>query len=93
MKSGELTEGYRQEMELRFVAPKTLAEVDRTGRFALPKVVRNQAGLTKDCLVFNLHNRLEVWDEDAYSAYLNQHQPKVAEAVENLGIKGLFELD
>jgi MraZ protein len=93
MKSGEVTEGYRQEMELRFIAPKTLVEVDKTGRIALPKVVRNQAGLTKDCLVLNLLNRLEVWDEEAYSAYLNQHQPKVLEAVENMGPMSLFELN
>jgi MraZ protein len=93
MKSGELTEGYRQEMELRFVAPKTLVEVDKTGRIALPKVVRSQAGLIKDCLVLNLQNRLEIWDEEAYSAYLNQHQSKVLEAVENMGPMSLFELD
>jgi MraZ protein len=93
MKSGEITEGTRQEMELRFVAPRILVEVDKTGRIALPKVVRSQAGLIKDCLVLNLQNRLEVWDEEAYAAHLNKQQPNLMEAVENMGPMSLFELN
>lgn len=41
-------------------------DIDPAGRINLPKSMRDQAGLTKDCLVFVLMGRIEIWDRDRW---------------------------
>ncbi|MDR1971558.1 MAG: division/cell wall cluster transcriptional repressor MraZ [Treponema sp.] len=91
--SNELTEDAQELVEHQFIAPRMMVEVDQAGRIAIPPVIRRHAGLTKNCLVFNLENRLEVWDEERYFAYLDENRSAIKEAIGKMGSLKLFKLD
>jgi MraZ protein len=91
--SNELTQDQQELMELQFIAPRMMVEVDQAGRIALPKVIQRYARLTKNCLVFSLENRLEVWDEELYFAHLDENRAAIQEAIRKMGSLKLFKLD
>jgi MraZ protein len=41
-------------------------EIDPQGRINLPRIMRQRAGLTKDCVVFVMFGRIEIWDRDRW---------------------------
>lgn len=63
-------------------------ELDRQGRFVLPAVLREFAGLVSEVVVVGARNRLELWSPQAWSRYSAQmDQPEVlAEHLQGLGI-------
>lgn len=93
MDANELTEYVRGLMELKITASKMMMEVDQAGRIAMPPVSRRHARLTKNCLILNLENRLEVWDEELYFAYLDENRAAIEEAIGRMGSLRLFKLD
>jgi transcriptional regulator MraZ len=42
---------------------------DKQGRITIPPLLREYAGLTRDCVVIGAMNRLEVWDAESWNAY------------------------
>lgn len=52
---------------------------DRQGRVTLPPVLREYAGLRKDCVVIGAFNRVEIWDAEAWSAYSSEQEPAFAD--------------
>jgi MraZ protein len=91
--SDELTGDEQELVELQLIAPRMMVEVDQAGRIALPQVIRRYARLTKNCLIFNLENRLEVWDEELYFAHLDENRAAIKEAIRKMGSLKLFKLD
>jgi MraZ protein len=91
--SDELTEDERELVELQLIAPAMKMEVDKVGRIAIPPVIRRYAKLTKDCLVLNLENRLEVWDEELFFAHVEENRAATKEAIKKMGSLKLFKLD
>jgi MraZ protein len=91
--SNELTEDEQELVELQLIAPRMMVEVDQAGRIILPPVIRRYARLTKNCLVLNLENRLEVWDEELYFAHLDENRAAIKEAIRKMGSLKLFKLD
>jgi MraZ protein len=63
-------------------------ELDRQGRFVLPSVLRQFAGLESDVVIVGARNRLELWSPSRWSAFAAQmDQPEVlAEHLQGLGI-------
>jgi MraZ protein len=91
--SNELTEDEQELVELQLIAPRMMVEVDQAGRIILPPVIRRYARLSKNCLVLNLENRLEVWDEELYFAHLDENRAAIKEAIRKMGSLKLFKLD
>ncbi|MDR2177849.1 MAG: division/cell wall cluster transcriptional repressor MraZ [Treponema sp.] len=91
--SGALTEDDQELVELQFVAPLMETELDKAGRIAIPPIVRRYAGLKKDCMILNLENRLEVWDEELLLAHLLENRTATKEAIRKMGSLRLFKLD
>jgi MraZ protein len=91
--SNELTEDEQELVELQLIAPRMMMEVDQAGRIAIPPVIRRYARLTKNCLILNLENRLEVWDEELYFAHLDENRAAIKEAIRKMGSLKLFKLD
>ena len=62
--------------------------LDRQGRFVLPSVLRDYAGLESEVMVVGARDHLEFWSPDTWSSYSEQmDQPEVlAEHLEGLGI-------
>jgi len=62
---------------------------DGQGRITVPAVLRDYAGLTKDCVVIGAGARLEVWDAEAWETYLAANEKAFAEQAEEV-LPGLF---
>jgi MraZ protein len=62
---------------------------DKQGRVTIPAALRQYAGLTKDCTVIGTGAKLEVWDTDAWTAYLESTEQAFADQSEEV-IPGLL---
>jgi MraZ protein len=63
-------------------------ELDRQGRFVLPSVLRDFAGLESEVVIVGARNRLELWSPSRWKTFAAQmDQPEVlAEHLQGLGI-------
>jgi MraZ protein len=57
---------------------------DKQGRFTIPPMLRDYAGLTRDCVVIGAMNRVEIWDAEAWSSYSGQQEQAFAELSEEV---------
>ena len=57
---------------------------DGQGRITIPANLRQYAGLTKDCAVIGANTRIEVWDAQAWQAYLDDAEPAFADIAEEV---------
>lgn len=57
-------------IQRRIIAPAVELEVDKSGRVNIPAPLREHGSLKKDCVVLGIRNYVEIWDEEAYEAYL-----------------------
>lgn len=64
-------------------------ELDKQGRVILPEYLRSFAGLKKSVVLAGLYNRLEIWDEEKWTAYKAATETEsnaLAEKMSELGI-------
>ncbi|MDO8260837.1 MAG: division/cell wall cluster transcriptional repressor MraZ [Candidatus Magasanikbacteria bacterium] len=64
-------------------------DFDNQGRIMLPEYLRSFAGLNKKTIVAGLYDRLEIWDESAWSKYkagTEKESTQIAEALGELGV-------
>lgn len=73
-----------------FFAGATACEFDRTGRINITSPLVSYAGLTKECVIIGVNDRIEIWDETLYNAFLNDNASKLEEIAENL-FEGSYE--
>ncbi|MGH3472030.1 MAG: division/cell wall cluster transcriptional repressor MraZ [Nocardioidaceae bacterium] len=60
----------------RMLAAGASAEMaDRQGRITIPPMLREYAGLSRDCVVIGAFNRVEIWDATSWSAYSDEQEP------------------
>ncbi len=57
---------------------------DKQGRFTIPPMLREYAGLTRDCVVIGAMNRVEIWDSEAWDNYSGQQEQAFAELSEEV---------
>ena len=63
--------------------------LDKQGRIILPDYLRKFAKLNKSVVIAGLYNRLELWDEKAWSQYKNkveEQSNEIAEKMADLGV-------
>ena len=53
---------------------------DKQGRITVPAPLRTYAGLDRDCVVIGANTRLEIWDAQAWEAYLAAQEDAFSEA-------------
>lgn len=64
-------------------------QLDKQGRIVLPEYLREYASMSKKTVVAGLYDRLEIWDEEAWSAYkaaTEEDSNEIAEALGELGV-------
>lgn len=71
------------------LAGATDVDLDNQGRILIPDYLRKYAGLKKETIVAGLYNRIEVWDEAAWTAYKNKTESSSEEIAEQLGELGI----
>jgi MraZ protein len=57
---------------------------DRQGRITVPAALREYAGLQRDCVVIGANTRLEIWDAEAWTTYLNHQEDAFSDASEGV---------
>ncbi|WP_067782925.1 division/cell wall cluster transcriptional repressor MraZ [Actinomyces vulturis] len=62
---------------------------DKQGRITLPSPLRAYAKLQRNLAVIGAGSRVEIWDEDAWNAYLNAQESVFADTAEEI-IPGFF---
>ncbi len=72
-------------VQLRLIAPAQELQIDKAGRVNLPPSLMQFAGLKKECVILDVGQRLELWDAEAYTQYLDSTEEDFHEAVEEIG--------
>ena len=54
-----------------FMSGAALIELDKQGRANIPSPLISYSKLNKKCVVVGVGDRLEIWDEDAFSKFMN----------------------
>lgn len=62
---------------------------DKQGRIVIPPMLRQYAGLRTECTVIGAGNRVEIWDTEAWEAYLAQTEQAYSEQSEEV-VPGLM---
>ena len=67
-----------------FFAGATASEFDRSGRINITSPLVSYAGLTKECVIIGVNDRMEIWDKTLYEKYMNENATKMESIAENL---------
>ena len=62
---------------------------DKQGRVTIPPLLREYAGLSKECTVIGAGNRVEIWDTQAWNDYLAGAEQPFADQAEEV-VPGLL---
>ncbi|MEY4997853.1 MAG: hypothetical protein RLY59_1257, partial [Actinomycetota bacterium] len=72
-----------------FLSGASAETPDSQNRITLPANLRQYAGLDRDLTVIGAGNRVEIWDTEAWNAYLASHEEAFSNTTEEV-IPGLF---
>ncbi len=72
-----------------FLSGASDEELDKSGRVTIPPMLRQYAGLNRDCAVIGAGQRVEIWDLQAWETYLAEQEQAFAEQAEEV-VPGLF---
>ncbi|CCI87201.1 division/cell wall cluster transcriptional repressor MraZ [Lactobacillus gigeriorum] len=59
-------------------------EFDKQGRVNLTTTLKEHAGLTKECIIIGVSNRIEIWSLEKWTEFSNQANDDYDEIAENL---------
>lgn len=71
-----------------FFAAASSEVPDKQGRVTVPASLREYAGLDRECVVLGASSRMEIWDADAWQAYVAEQESDYSGAPEGV-IPGL----
>jgi MraZ protein len=60
-------------------------DIDKQGRILLPPMLREWAGLFRNCVILAQEDYIEIWAEDNYKTYLNASEDDFRIGFEKLG--------
>ena len=67
-----------------FLAGAADCEVDKQGRFLLPAVLREYAGLDKEVILAGASKKIESWNKDRYLADQKEYEDNIDEIASNM---------
>ena len=73
-------------IQRRIIGSAMELDVDKAGRIGVSSLLREHAGLTKDCVVVGVRNYLELWDEQEYLAYQRQIDEQIGSMVGEVNV-------
>ena len=75
----------------RFIlAGASEVEVDSAGRILIPEYLKKFAGLEDSVIVTGVHDRVEIWNEKAWTEYKKRIEKQADALAEKLGQVGIF---
>ena len=88
--SDVLNQEEREAFKNKHLNQAQVVELDKTGRIAIPSIIRKYANLTRNCMVIRDEDRLFIWDSDDFEAYLEEKDPVARTAMNKLGSQDIF---
>ncbi|MBE6155927.1 MAG: division/cell wall cluster transcriptional repressor MraZ [Firmicutes bacterium] len=67
-----------------FFSGATVCEFDKNGRINITSPLVSYAGLSKECVIIGVNDRLEIWDEKTFNSFLDENSENMEEIAENL---------
>ena len=68
----------------RLLGMAQVVEFDKAGRISVPQVLREYAGLTKECVIIGVDRYIELWDAEEYRKNVEEFEPSASDAAELL---------
>jgi MraZ protein len=62
---------------------------DKQGRVTIPPMLRDYAGLDRDCVVIGAMNRVEIWNTENWNRYSQEQEQAFADLSEEV-LPGIF---
>lgn len=72
-------------LHYRFIVPRKDAEIDKTGRIAVPQSLRDFAGLSRECSILGKGDYMELWDAEAFKEFEAASEKGLRAAVKKFG--------
>ena len=67
-----------------FLSGATECELDKNGRVNIVNTLSSYAGITKECVILGVNDRLEIWSEDKFNSFFNNNIENFSDIAENL---------
>ena len=67
-----------------FFSGATVCEFDKSGRINITSPLVSYADLQKECVVIGVNDRLEIWSEAAFSAFVSDNSEQLEDIAEHL---------
>lgn len=67
-----------------FLSGATECEFDKQGRINITSPLAEYAGLTKECVIIGVADRIEIWSKDNFDKFLNDNIENISDIAENL---------
>ena len=84
LKTLPLTNKNARDFVRFFLSGAINSEFDKQGRISITSSLKEYAGLTKDCVVIGVGDRLEIWSEDAWQKFFQESQEDFSDIAEHL---------
>ena len=72
-----------------FVSSATECEFDKQGRINITSPLAEYAGLTKECIVIGVNDRLEIWSKQNFENFFNNNEESLSDIADNLFETGI----
>ena len=72
-----------------FLSGASTSEFDKQGRINITSPLVHYANLTKNCVIIGVNERIEVWDEEEFNAFMNDNIDEFSNIAENLFTGGI----
>ncbi len=77
------TKNKRQFMRI-FLSGATVCEYDKQGRINIPSPLIEFAGLSKDCIIIGVDERLEIWSKERWEEFIDTNESDISEIADSL---------
>lgn len=67
-----------------FFSGATVGKFDNSGRINITSPLVSYAGLTKECVIIGVNDRLEIWSEDGFNNFINDNAEQLEDIAEHL---------
>ena len=84
LKSLPITKKDARKFMRLFFSGATEVEIDKQGRINIPQNLREYAGLSKECTVIGVSNRIEIWDKNGWNQFYEDTEDQFEEIAEEL---------
>lgn len=59
-------------------------EFDKLGRINIPLILRQEANLKKECVIVGVGDHMEIWDQETWDDFYNEHKDSFDDISEDL---------